>query len=774
MRRAFPDRGRHDHADMIISDFIARIQPADGQVAAPEIPFDRMMLEDGWLRRTFDQVSDYLFIKDRQSRFVMANRTVAADMGVASPEDLLGKSDFDLHPKALAEKFHADEQEIMRTGKPKVDYEEFVFLKDGRRRWLASSKFPLRSASGEIVGVFGICRDVLVRRQAEDLVKGHSRILEMIAAGAPLPEILENLVTLMESQLFGVWGSILLLDDDGVHLRHGAAPSLPMAYTQAIDGAEIGPVAGSCGTAAFFGKTVIVEDIATDPLWADYKEVALPFGLRSCWSTPIFSPDGKVLGTFAMYTGSVAAPGDRERSLIRDTTRIASIAIERYRSEAQIRYIAHHDSLTGLPNRRDFTFQLDRLISSDGDRFALIFLDIDRFKTVNDCFGHAVGDMVLKTVSERIRDCLAPDDKVIRFGGDEFVIVIQGRRSEQCGLDALLCEIGRLVALPIHCDEQAFHVTCSMGIARCPEDGVVSDDLLVRADNAMYQAKESGRDTFCYYEDSMSSDGPSRMRLLEDLRCGIERNEFVLEYQPQLDLSSGRICGVEALVRWEHPDFGRMMPGQFIPLAEDAGSIKLLGRWVLNEACRQIKSWLDAGYEIETVGVNVSARQFRDASWTADVLKALESSGLQPRFLELEITESHLIQDKFYAVQVMEQLRVLGVGLAIDDFGTGYSSLSALSEFPLNRLKIDRAFIEKTSFDEKSRGIARTIVSLGQVLDLDVVAEGVETAEQLDFLKSIGCNKVQGFYLGRPVSAAQLGSKLAAQAGTRSQTRLAT
>ncbi|WP_346896094.1 EAL domain-containing protein [uncultured Roseibium sp.] len=764
MRRAFPDCGRYEHADTVISDFIARIQPADGQVAVPEITFDRMMLEEGWLRRTFDQVSDYLFIKDRQSRFVMANRTVAADMGIASPDDLLGKSDFDLHPKALAERFHADEQDIMRTGKPKIDYEEFVYLQDGRRRWLASSKFPLRAASGEIVGVFGICRDISVRRQAEDLVKGQSRILEMIAASAGLPDILDNLVSLMESQLFEVWGSILLLDDDGVHLRHGAAPSLPRAYCEAIDGAEIGPAVGSCGTAAFFGKTVIVEDIATDPLWAVYKEVALPFGLRSCWSTPIFSREGKVLGTFAMYTGHVASPGERERSFIRDTTRIAAIAIERYRSEAQIRYIAHHDSLTGLPNRRDFTFQLNRLISSEGDRLALIFLDIDRFKTVNDCFGHAVGDMVLKTVSERIRDSLAPEDKVIRFGGDEFVIVLQGERAEQSILNALLCEISQVVARPIHFEEQAFHVTCSMGIARYPEDGVSSDDLLVRADNAMYQAKESGRDTFCYYEESMSTDGPSRMRLLEDMRCGIERNEFVLEYQPQLDLSSGRICGVEALVRWQHPDFGRMMPGQFIPLAEDAGSIKLLGRWVLNEACRQIKAWLDAGYEIAAVGVNVSARQFRDASWIADVLKALESSGLEPHHLELEITESYLIQDKFYAVQVMEQLRELGVGLAIDDFGTGYSSLSAISEFPLNRLKIDQTFIEKTSFDDKARGIAGAIVSLGQVLDLDVVAEGIETAEQLDFLKAIGCAKGQGYFLGRPVPAAELEAKLSVKA----------
>lgn len=764
MRRAFPDRSGNEQVDTVISDFIARIRPADGQEVAPEIPFDRMMLEQGWLRRTFDQVSDYLFIKDRQSRFVMANRTVAMDLGVASPDALLGKSDFDLHPTAIAEKFYADEQEIMRSGKPKIDYEEFVYLRDGRRRWLASSKFPLRSASGEVVGVFGICRDVSVRRQAEDLAKGQSRVLEMIAAGAPLPDILENLVSLMEAQLFGVWGSILLLDDDGVHLRHGAAPSLPKAYCEAIDGAEIGPVAGSCGTAAFFGKTVIVEDIATDPLWEVYKEVALPFGLRSCWSTPIFSRDGKVFGTFAMYTGHIASPGGRERSFIRDTTRIAAIAIERYRTEAQIRYIAHHDSLTGLPNRRDFTLQLDRLISSGADRFALIFLDIDRFKTVNDCFGHAVGDMVLKTVSERIRDCLAPEDMVIRFGGDEFVIVVQGERADQGVLDGLLCEISQLVALPIHFDEQAFHVTCSMGIARCPEDGATSEDLLVRADNAMYQAKESGRDTFRYYEGSMSCDGPSRMRLLEDMRCGIERNEFVLDYQPQLELSSGRICGVEALVRWEHPDFGRMMPGQFIPLAEDAGSIKLLGRWVLNEACRQIKVWMEAGYEIETIGVNVSARQFRDASWIGDVLKALESSGLEPHYLELEITESHLIQDKFYAVQVMEQLRELGVGLAIDDFGTGYSSLSALSEFPLNRLKIDRTFIEKTSFDEKARGIAKAIVSLGQVLDLDVVAEGVETAEQLDFLKSIGCAKAQGYFLGRPVAAAELEKKLSGKA----------
>ncbi len=756
MSNVFRKAGEHEDADQVVSDFIAQIQPAGSEVIGVEVQTDVASLVKNWLRLTFDQASDYIFIKDRQSRFVMANKMVASDLGLISPAYLLGKSDFDFHSKELAEKFYTDEQEIMRSGKPKVDYEEVVFLKNGSERWMATSKYPLRSSTGEVVGLVGICRDISIRRQAEELARGQGRILEMIATGEDLFAVLEQLVSLTESQLNGVWGSILLLDDEGRRLFHGAAPSLPKGYCDAINGVAIGPAVGSCGTAAYLGKTVIVEDIATDVLWNDYKDLAMGFGLRSCWSTPILSCENKVLGTFAMYTGDVAAPGEREKRLIADTTRIAAIAIERHRSEQQIRHIASHDTLTGLPNRRDLGQRLEEMTQEPEGCFSVIFFDLDRFKSVNDCFGHTVGDLVLQTVSKRVRECISKDDLIFRFGGDEFVLIIQGEKPGSPRLTAILEKISQVVAAPIQIDDQAFHVTSSMGIASWPQDGDTPDTLLLRADNAMYKAKESGRDMFRYYEHSMETGGPSRMMLLEDLRGALERSEFVLDYQPQFDLKTGSLCGVEALIRWEHPRLGRLLPGVFIPLAEDSGFIRSLGRWVLNEACRQARAWQNAGCELATVGVNVSAQQFRDAGWIDDVLEALAASELKPGCLELELTESHLVQNGDHAVEVMRKLRDIGVGLAIDDFGTGYSSLSALSELPLNRLKIDRSFIEKTATDEKARGIAQTIVTLSSVLGLDVVGEGVESREQLDFLKAIGCDKAQGYFLGRPMPADEI------------------
>jgi len=719
--------------------------------------------DEHWLATVLDSIADYIYVKDRDGRFLLANAAVAEDIGLSDPMLLIGRKDSELHPADIAEKFTRDEQEVMDTGQAKLDFEDFVVLPDGSRRWFSSSKFPLRDPGGRVVGLFGMSRDISDRKKGEILRAGQARVLELLATGASLPEVLDSLVSLMEDQLLGVSGSILLLDDAGEHLLHGAAPSLPEAYCQAIHGVKIGPQVGSCGTAAWSGEKIIVSDIDTDPLWADYRQTAQAYNLRSCWSAPVFGRDGKVLGTFALYTSEVRTPTQFEQKLTEEATRLAAIAIERAKADQQISFLAHHDTLTGLRNRHDLEMQLDRFVA-DAERangqISVVFFDLDQFKAVNDSFGHTVGDQVLQIVSGRVRDLMGEQNHLIRFGGDEFVAVFLHRDAERSRLLELMGDIRRTVAAPIFLEGKTFHVTCSMGVANYPDDGRDGDTLLSRADSAMYRAKQSGRDRFQFYTHCMQDAQPQRLTLLEDMRVGLERDEFRLAYQPQICLETGRIIGVEALVRWEHPELGLLLPGSFIPLAEESGLISSLGDWVVKEACRQNMEWQGTGLPPVTIGVNVSARQFGEETFIDHIRNALEQSGMQPSVLELEITESLIIENKAQAVNVMAELRALGVQLAIDDFGTGYSSLSTLGSFPLTRLKIDRSFISRMDIEDQQKCLARAIVSLGRDLGLTVIAEGVETEEQLRILKSFGCHEAQGYHIGRPAAADSIAKAL--------------
>lgn len=723
-----------------------------------------------WLRLVVDQVSDYLFVKDRECRFVFANHAVAEDLGIENASDLLGRTDAEIHSQQLARKYEADELEVMRTGVPKIDFEEFVICQDGRRKWVSSSKFPLRGEDGVIYGLFGISRDITARKRTELLMSGQARILEMIATGRPLPDVLDALLVMIEEQLDGVLGSILLLDESSGRLLHGAAPSLPKDYCDQIHGVAIGQGIGSCGTAAFTGKPVIVNDIMTDPLWEAYKSLAEPFGLTSCWSTPIISHDRKVLGTFAMYRRGGEIADVAESQLIADTVRLAAIAIERTRAEERIRFLAGNDMLTGLPNRRELGRKLEALLSEaklSTSKLAVVFCDVDRFKSVNDNFGHAIGDMVLQIVSERIREMLPDDQLMIRFGGDEFVLVITGDLAELESLQTLLARIRCVVAEPMQFAGQTFRVTCSMGTAVFPWDGETAELLLQHADTAMYQSKKSGRDTFQFYDRMMSEGSLMDLTLLEEMRVGLEHNQFFLEYQPQFELTSGKLTGLEALVRWNHPRLGRVPPGRFIALAEESGLIGTLGNWVLEEVCRQGRQWRDNGHAPVLLAINVSQRQFSDANLVERVRKTLSANGIEPGYLELEITESLLAENPEMAVARLSDMRAMGVKLAIDDFGTGYSSLSALRRLPLTRLKIDRTFIQNVASDSGDQGIVRAIVSLGRELGLTVIAEGVETAAQKEFLLHSGCECGQGYLLGMPMGAEEIERLLSG--GLRSQ-----
>jgi diguanylate cyclase (GGDEF)-like protein/PAS domain S-box-containing protein len=719
------------------------------------------------LQVLIDQVPDFLFAKDVDSRFVIANGAIGAAYGRSKSSDLLGLTDFDLHPLKVAQHFFEIEQNIIRTGQSMIDMEEVIVSPAGVRKWLSTTKAPLRNDQNQVVGLVGIGRDVTARKQAEDFRNGQAQILEMVATNARLEDILDHLTRLIESQLVGVYGSILLLDKAGNHLSHGAAPSLPKAYVTAIDGLRIGPKVGSCGTAAYRREPVIVTNIMNDPLWEDYRELAAEHGLRSCWSSPILSHQGTVLGTFAMYSKEVREPSIAEARLVDVAQRIAGIAIERKQAEERIHFMANHDALTGLPNR---TLLRDRLAQAvlHAERYerwvTVAFIDLDNFKLVNDSVGHSVGDGLLKIVSNRMVHSVRATDTVVRLGGDEFVILLVDQPKSEDIISATLQKISAAIAEPILIDGHDFEVTCSIGLANYPKDGVDADALLANADAAMYRAKEIGRDNFQFYTPELNTKVHEKFMLLKELRNAITRSEFTLHYQPQVDLRSGRIFAIEALIRWVHPLLGMIAPLKFIPMAEETGLIVPIGDWVLREACRQNRAWQDAGFAPMTVCVNVSARQFREKNWVSRVANALRESGLEAKYLELELTESLIMQDIEQAVATMREFQILGVQLSIDDFGTGYSSLAALKRFPVARLKIDKSFIDDIPHDENGKAVARAIISLGQNLNLRVTAEGVETEDQVAFLRENNCDEMQGYYFSRPIPVPDIEKLLLAQA----------
>ncbi|WP_246755404.1 EAL domain-containing protein [Rhizobium lusitanum] len=716
------------------------------------------------LRAMVDHAPDYLFVKDLECRFLVVNKAVARIHGFASPDEIIGKTDFDLHTLDLASRFCEIERAVIETGSPMIDMEEVVIdAGTGNRKWLSTSKVAMRNDQNEVVGLVGISRDVSVRKRADLLRDEQALVLEMIAMNSPLDEVLDRIVRLIETQLEGVFGSILLLDESGSHLKHGAAPNLPPAYCRAIDGVAVGPEVGSCGTAVYRRESVIVTDIARDPLWADYRELAAQHGLRSCWSAPILSHQGAVLGTFAMYSRAIREPGALETQLTGMATRIAAIAIERKLAEDQISFLAHHDALTGLPNRsllKDRLTQAMLQTERHNPCVSVVFIDLDTFKSVNDSLGHSAGDALLKIVAHRMVGCVRPIDAVVRLGGDEFVILLVDQPEGSDVISAILDKIRVAIAEPISIDGRVFHITCSMGVATFPHDGTDAETLLVNADAAMYKVKEAGGDGFQFFTAEMNSKVHQRLALQDAMRDGIARSEFCLLYQPQVDLKSGQMFAVEALVRWKHPELGMISPAQFIPLAEETGMIVPLGDWILNEACRQNKAWQDAGLPPFSVCVNVSARQFQDKNLIKHVTSALAESGLGAEYLELELTESLVMRDVEQAIATMKELQALGVHFAIDDFGTGYSSLSALKSLPVSRLKIDQSFVRNLAEDEDDRTITAAVISLGQRLKMKVIAEGVETDEQLTFLRESHCDEIQGYHFSRPIEAEAIAALL--------------
>ena len=644
-----------------------------------------------WLEAMINYVPDFIYAKDRDGRFLFANRAIVLNNGFTHVDELIGLTDAEIHPMADAHKIDEVERRVMETGEPDLGVEEQRLKGAG---WLMMSRVPLRDRNENIIGVVGASRDISARKRAEELMSAQTKLLHDVARGVDLGSFLKDAQALLERLLNG------------------------RQVTFILNGEQ---------------RETVADDVI---------------------EFPIFSRDGGKHGTL-----TASKTEDDENGLVEFLAGIAQtvgIAIDRHRDIAHIAYLAEHDALTGLPNRTLLNRKVVTLLekaAQAGRSLAVAFVDLDNFKLVNDSLGHAAGDELLKVVAQRISAQVRSSGVVSRIGGDEFIVVLE---ENQDPFHERLKAILEGISEPLTIDGVKIRVTCSIGVACSRKHGDTASELFANADMALYRVKESGRNGIQLFTPAMGEEARSKLSRIEELRRAVERDEFVLHYQPQKDIRSGQVIGVEALVRWQHPVEGLLLPGTFIPLAEETGLVVPIGDMVLREACRQARAWQEKGLPTLRIAVNVSARQFLENSLIDQVASALRAAELDPQWLELELTESLIMRDVEGAIERMHELKELGVSFAIDDFGTGYSSLSTLRRFPLSRLKIDRSFIADIPEKAGDMAITSAIVSLGKTLELEVVAEGVETEEQVRFLEGAGCEMFQGYLFARPLPASEV------------------
>jgi diguanylate cyclase (GGDEF)-like protein/PAS domain S-box-containing protein len=619
------------------------------------------------------------------------------------------------------------------------DEEVLAYDNNGNEIWVSATVKAFRNDRGRIKYVFALLTDISENKQLRSL---QQLIMGALADELPLPEIADQLCRRVEAIAPDVVASVLHVDSDGL-LHPLGGPSLPEDYSRALDGVAIGPDVGSCGSAAYFGKRVLAENLDTDPRWQPYKTRPLEVGLKACWSTPIKAKDGRVIGTFAFYFRQCRAPSRWHQRIVEACVHLGALAIERKEARAQIARLAYHDMLTGLPNRAQLRDLVNQAIEDCRERqLALVFLDLDHFKDVNDTLGHSAGDALLVEFAKRLRSQIQPSDLLGRLSGDEFVVVLPNCDPARASLIA--SHITEALASPLWIDNRQVPISASMGISIYPDNATDIDTLMQQADAAMYKAKQAGRSTHRFFSADMNRLAEQRLVFSAALRQAIANDRLKLVYQPQTRTVDGTLYGVEALARWHDPELGEVPPAKFIPLAEEVGLIEQIGLWSIREACRQMAAWRQAGLDVPCVAVNLSPLNFQNAKLAAVVAETIKANGLPPDALMLEITEGVLANERSAAIETMNAIRKLGVGLSLDDFGTGYSSLSRLAHLPIRELKIDRSFMRNIERDASALAIATAVVRVGQSLKMAVVAEGVETEGQRQLLAGLGCDVVQG------------------------------
>jgi diguanylate cyclase (GGDEF)-like protein/PAS domain S-box-containing protein len=662
------------------------------------------------LRAIVDSVGTVFFLKDLSGRYLFINRQYERLFHVTNSE-MRGKTDHDIFPPDLADGFVKNDQVVIQSGLP-VEVEEQALHDDGIHTY-SSIKIPIRNSSGEIYAVCGVATDISEKKRAETDLR--------LAAAA-----------------FNSQEAMMVTDAKGVILR------VNRAFTE---------ITGYAADEAIGQTPRLLKSGRHD---ADFY--------RAMWSS-VNSTGGWQGEVWDRRKSGEEYPKWLIITAVEDSDGVVTHLIgtflditERKTAEEIINELAYFDPLTDLPNRTllmDRLKQFKRASSRNGSHGGLMFIDLDRFKTLNDTLGHDIGDLLLKQVALRLTSCVRDGDTVARLGGDEFVVMLTNlneRQSEAAiRLEATAKKILSTLNQTYQLDHKTVHVTASIGITLFLGQSTSIDELMKQADLAMYKAKETGRNAYRFFDPQMEFAVKERAALESDLRQAIGEMQFVIHYQAQV-ASAGHVTGAEVLLRWQHPQRGMIWPAQFIPLAEETGLILALGEWVMETACIQLATWAIEPVMAElTIAVNVSAHQFRQPDFVERILAVLKKTGADPNRLKLELTESLLVDNMQDIIEKMHALKAKGVGFSLDDFGTGYSSLTYLKRLPLDQLKIDRSFVCDVLVDANDAVIAKTIVALGQSLGLNVIAEGVETAEQRDFLASSGCQNYQGYLFGKPL-----------------------
>ena len=716
-----------------------------------------------------DETDRAVIITDARRRIVYCNRAFTAMFGYEQSE-AMGRS-----PTALLRGRHTDAKALASldslAARERGLHEEILgYAKSGREIWLSASINPIFDQAGRFRHVVSVIADITEAKQTQMLQR---RVLEALANDRPLREVADLICRQVETIAPGIVCSILRIDGTGC-MRPLAGPSLPDHYARALDGVPIGPCVGSCGTAAHLGIPVLVDDIATSPLWEPCKELPLSLGLRACWSSPIKLKDGRVAGAFAFYFREKRGPSPWHERLVEACVHLCALAIERHDAKVYIDQLAYYDTLTGLPNRLLLGAKIDQSIATAiaaNKQVALLFLDIDNFKDINDSLGHSAGDALLVEIAQRLQAELRSGDIVSRLGGDEFVLMLN-----DCTVGDATQVADRILgtlADPISIESLTLPVSASIGISLYPRDGLNKEALLKHADTAMYEAKASGRGTHRFFSQDMNQLSQERLVLATALGDALGQGGLELHYQPQVRAEDDELQGVEALARWHHPVLGQVPPAKFIAVAEETGLIEPIGEWVLGEACRQMAEWRRRGVAIPTVSVNLSPLNFRNRRLPDIIAGALKRHGLEAKALTLEITEGVMMDQRPETTATVQAVHALGVRLSLDDFGIGYSSLSSITRLPIEELKIDRSFMRDLETDQNARAVASAVIRIGHSLALNVVAEGVESEAQRRFLQALRCQVLQGFLYAKALPPPDLETWLSRRSAARLEAQMA-
>lgn len=657
--------------------------------------------------------TDAIFVKDLHGRYLLVNQAAAQFVG-KSADQVIGHDDSFIFPAAIATEIMEIDKAIMSSGKTQT-HEEYITTLSGEQLIFHVTKGPMLDYNGQVSGLFGISHNITERKKRElALIESESRFSTVFNRN-PIAIGISN------------YASEKFINVNEAYLK--------------LSGYERNEVIGH--TAIELNLWVYPEEKARM-----YMSLSEHGQIQN--QELLFRTKNGEIGDALLSAELINIGG--EQCVLHILTDIT----EKKKAQRVIDYLSHHDALTGLPNRilvRDRVKQAIAAAKRDKHKIALLFIDLDNFKSINDSLGHASGDVLLEVISHRLRESIRGTNTVSRFGGDEFLVVL----SHITASDAVVAVCSKIledITKPARIDGYELSTSCSIGVTVYPDDGDDFDSLLRKADSAMYYAKDAKGNTYRFFDSKMNADAIEQVELRHGLRIALERNEFVLHYQPQIDLSSGAVIGAEALIRWQHPELGLLPPGKFITLAEDSGLIVPIGEWALREACRQAMAWRKQGLPDLVMAVNLSAIQFRRGNLDETVIAALRDSGLDPQFLELELTESILIGDTENVLQTVKRLKTLGVKLSLDDFGTGYSSLSYLKRFAVDKVKIDQSFIRDMDKNPSDEAIVRAIIQMSKSLGLRTIAEGIEEEHLIKYLQIYHCDEAQGYYYSRPMAGA--------------------